>query len=113
MPSEKESLTLLQFPVGKDREPITVIEVGPSTHACPNGLCKLVFLCIISFMKPYFFYFISLSRYFFYFFFEDIIHMTSKQYTNAVDDLKVAVEKLLNTDESDGLFDVSCLLFEI
>lgn len=37
--------------------------------------------------------------------------MTSKQYTNAVDDLKVAVEKLLNTDKSDGVFGVSCSLF--
>lgn len=51
--SEKESLTLLQFPVGKDKEPITIIEVGPSTHACPNGLCKLVLYFInVIWTKP-------------------------------------------------------------
>jgi hypothetical protein len=37
--TDKESLTLLQFPI-KGKEPITVIEAGPSTHVCPSGLCK-------------------------------------------------------------------------
>lgn len=43
LPAEKESLTLLQFPSGNSKEPITVIEVGPTTHACPPGFCKLLF----------------------------------------------------------------------
>lgn len=36
--TDKESLTLLQFPIN-GKEPITVIEAGPSTHVCPPGLC--------------------------------------------------------------------------
>ncbi|XP_050532576.1 rab proteins geranylgeranyltransferase component A 1 [Daktulosphaira vitifoliae] len=35
--NDKESLTLLQFPI-KGKEPITIIEAGPSTHVCPPGL---------------------------------------------------------------------------
>lgn len=42
MPSEKESLTLLQFPAP---DPITVIELGPSTHACPPGLYVVHMTC--------------------------------------------------------------------
>lgn len=37
--TDKESLTLLQFPI-KGKDPITIIEAGPSTHVCPPGLCK-------------------------------------------------------------------------
>lgn len=36
--SNKESLTLLQFPI-EGKESITIIEAGPSTHVCPPGLC--------------------------------------------------------------------------
>lgn len=36
--TDKESLTLLQFPI-KGKDPITIIEAGPSTHVCPPGLC--------------------------------------------------------------------------
>ncbi|XP_065207193.1 rab proteins geranylgeranyltransferase component A 1 [Planococcus citri] len=72
LPSEKESLTLLQFPPGDGKEPITIIEVGPTTHACPSGLY--------------------------------IVHMTCKQYENAVEDLKPAVEKLLKVEKSNGDF---------
>lgn len=37
--TDKESLTLLQFPI-KGKDPITIIEAGPSTHVCPPGLCE-------------------------------------------------------------------------
>lgn len=40
MQGEKESLTLLYYPPeGAGQEPVTVIELGPSTNACPQGLC--------------------------------------------------------------------------
>jgi hypothetical protein len=40
--AEKEHLTLLEFPPQDEKsEPVTVIEVGSLTHACPPGLCKL------------------------------------------------------------------------
>ncbi|KAI5702784.1 hypothetical protein M8J75_004113 [Diaphorina citri] len=42
LPSEKESLTLLQFPAVN---PITVIELGPATHACPPGLYVVHMTC--------------------------------------------------------------------
>lgn len=42
MSSEKESLSLLQFPA---TNPITVIELGPSTHACPPGLYVVHMTC--------------------------------------------------------------------
>ncbi|KAK3923718.1 Rab proteins geranylgeranyltransferase component A 2 [Frankliniella fusca] len=46
MPSEKEPLTFLQFPPGPNHpNPITVIEVGPSTHACPKGLFLVHMTC--------------------------------------------------------------------
>ena len=39
--SEKEQLTLLQFPpLDGVPSPVTVIELGPATNACPSGLCK-------------------------------------------------------------------------
>jgi len=42
MQGEKESLTLLYYPPEKsDQEAITLIELGPSTNACPQGLCTL------------------------------------------------------------------------
>lgn len=44
--SNKESLTLLQFPI-KGKEPITIIEAGPSTHVCPPGLCAYYLLIIL------------------------------------------------------------------
>lgn len=38
---EKESLTLLQFPPLEGlSDPVTIIELGPSTSSCPKGLCK-------------------------------------------------------------------------
>lgn len=40
MQGEKESLTLLYYPPEQaGQEPVTVIELGPSTNACPQGLC--------------------------------------------------------------------------
>lgn len=40
MQGEKESLTLLYYPPEKsDQEAVTLIELGPSTNACPQGLC--------------------------------------------------------------------------
>lgn len=40
MQGEKESLTLLYYPPEEaGQEPVTVIELGPSTNACPQGLC--------------------------------------------------------------------------
>ena len=46
MPAEKEPLTFLQFPPGPtNRNPITVIEVGPSTQACPKGLFIVHMTC--------------------------------------------------------------------
>ena len=48
LPAEKESLTLLQFPLENGQEPITIVEVGPTTHACPNGLCEWVVFFIDS-----------------------------------------------------------------
>lgn len=46
MPAEKEPLTFLQFPPGPNHpNPVTVIEVGPSTHACPKGLFLVHMTC--------------------------------------------------------------------
>ncbi|KAJ1521318.1 hypothetical protein ONE63_002994 [Megalurothrips usitatus] len=46
MPAEKEPLTFLQFPPGPTHpNTVTVIEVGPSTHACPKGLFVLHMTC--------------------------------------------------------------------
>lgn len=67
--TDKESLTLLQFPI-KGKEPITIIEAGPSTHVCPPGLY--------------------------------LLHMTTKQIDNAVNDLKPAVDALLHSEYADG-----------
>lgn len=40
MQGEKESLTLLYYPPKEpDQEAVTLIELGPSTNACPQGLC--------------------------------------------------------------------------
>lgn len=40
MQGEKESLTLLYYPPEEPgQEPVTLIELGPSTNACPQGLC--------------------------------------------------------------------------
>lgn len=40
MQGEKESLTLLYYPPEEQgQEPVTLIELGPSTNACPQGLC--------------------------------------------------------------------------
>lgn len=40
MQGEKESLTLLYYPPEEpDQEAVTLIELGPSTNACPQGLC--------------------------------------------------------------------------
>lgn len=37
-------LTLLQFPPqDPNGEIVTVIEVGPSTNACPQNLCKFLY----------------------------------------------------------------------
>ena len=45
MQGEKENLTLLYYPPEEsDQEAVTVIELGPLTNACPQGLCK-IYLC--------------------------------------------------------------------
>ncbi|XP_059488326.1 rab proteins geranylgeranyltransferase component A 1 [Neocloeon triangulifer] len=39
LPAEKEHLTLLEFPPSEENsDPVTIIEVGSLTHACPSGL---------------------------------------------------------------------------
>ncbi|KAJ9600791.1 hypothetical protein L9F63_001071, partial [Diploptera punctata] len=44
--ADKESLTLLQFPpIDGTSQPVTVIEVGPSTNACPLGLYVVHMTC--------------------------------------------------------------------
>lgn len=46
LPADKESLTLLKFPpLDGVKEPVTVIEVGPSTNACPAGLYVIHMTC--------------------------------------------------------------------
>lgn len=41
MQGEKENLTLLYYPPEEPgQEPVTLIELGPSTNACPQGLCR-------------------------------------------------------------------------
>lgn len=42
MQGEKENLTLLYYPPEEQgQEAVTIIELGPLTNACPQGLCKL------------------------------------------------------------------------
>lgn len=42
MQGEKENLTLLYYPPEETgQEAVTIIELGPSTNACPQGLCTL------------------------------------------------------------------------
>ncbi|KAL0116105.1 hypothetical protein PUN28_011162 [Cardiocondyla obscurior] len=46
MQGEKESLTLLYYPPEKpDQEAVTLIELGPSTNACPQGLFIIHMTC--------------------------------------------------------------------
>ncbi|XP_074106773.1 rab escort protein [Cotesia typhae] len=46
MQGEKENLTLLYYPPeGPDQEPVTLIELGPSTNACPQGLFMVQMTC--------------------------------------------------------------------
>lgn len=46
LPADKESLTLLQFPpLDGSKEPVTVIEVGHTTNACPKGLYVVHMTC--------------------------------------------------------------------
>ncbi|XP_076397043.1 rab escort protein isoform X2 [Megachile rotundata] len=46
MQGEKENLTLLYYPPEEpDQEPVTVIELGPSTNACPQGLFVVHMTC--------------------------------------------------------------------
>lgn len=46
MQSEKENLTLLYCPPDEaDQEPVTLIELGPSTNACPQGLFMIHMTC--------------------------------------------------------------------
>ncbi|KAG5311118.1 RAE1 geranylgeranyltransferase, partial [Acromyrmex insinuator] len=46
MQGEKESLTLLYYPPEKpDQEAVTLIELGPSTNACPQGLFIVHMTC--------------------------------------------------------------------
>lgn len=43
MHGEKENLTLLYYPPEEvGQEAVTIIELGPSTNACPQGLCELL-----------------------------------------------------------------------
>lgn len=53
MHGEKENLTLLYYPPEEsDQEAVTIIELGPLTNACPQGLCK--FLKIEKLLKMYY-----------------------------------------------------------
>ncbi|XP_011501244.1 PREDICTED: rab proteins geranylgeranyltransferase component A 1 isoform X1 [Ceratosolen solmsi marchali] len=46
MQGEKENLTLLYYPPEEsDQEAVTVIELGPSTNACPQGLFMVHMTC--------------------------------------------------------------------
>ncbi|XP_017757912.1 PREDICTED: rab proteins geranylgeranyltransferase component A 1 [Eufriesea mexicana] len=46
MQGEKENLTLLYYPPEQlDQEPVTLIELGPSTNACPQGLFMVHMTC--------------------------------------------------------------------
>lgn len=46
LPADKEALTLLRFPpVEGSKEPVTVIEIGPATNACPQGLYVVHMTC--------------------------------------------------------------------
>lgn len=46
MQGEKENLTLLYYPPeGPGQEPVTLIELGPSTNACPQGLFMVHMTC--------------------------------------------------------------------
>lgn len=46
LPSEKEELTLLQFPPQEGHpEPVTIIELGSATSACPSGLYVMHMTC--------------------------------------------------------------------
>ncbi|XP_046394320.1 rab proteins geranylgeranyltransferase component A [Ischnura elegans] len=46
LPSEKEELTLLQFPPHEGHpEPVTIIELGSATSACPPGLYVMHMTC--------------------------------------------------------------------
>lgn len=96
MPAEKEPLTFLQFPPGPTHpNPVTVIEVGPSTHACPKGLCKsidLVYLVYEVYIQFYCIVIFSLS-------FTVIVHMTCKQNKSAKDDLQEIASFLLMQDD--------------
>lgn len=67
--SEKEPLTLLQFPPMPQitENPVTVIELGPGTHACPEGLY--------------------------------LVHMTTKMTKDASSDLKHVTDALFKTAE--------------
>ncbi|XP_012273654.1 rab proteins geranylgeranyltransferase component A 1 [Orussus abietinus] len=46
MQGEKENLTLLYYPPEEpEQEPVTLIELGPSTNACPQGLFMVHMTC--------------------------------------------------------------------
>lgn len=45
MQGEKENLTLLYYPPEEaGQEAVTIIELGPLTNACPQGLCKFLLI---------------------------------------------------------------------
>ena len=45
MQGEKENLTLLYYPPDEaGQEAVTIIELGPSTNACPQGLCMFIYI---------------------------------------------------------------------
>lgn len=48
MQGEKENLTLLYAPPEESgQEPVTLIELGPLTNACPQGLCMYIFFNLL------------------------------------------------------------------
>lgn len=97
MQGEKESLTLLYYPPEKpDQEAVTLIELGPSTNACPQGLCMYNINTNIFQNR---FDFISASH--ISFFSLVMIHMTCKRTKNAKEDLAYVVNKFLRAEPLD------------
>lgn len=98
MQGEKENLTLLYYPPEQpDQEPVTLIELGPSTNACPQGLCMYYYI--------YKKFICEKSRFENLLIYSKIVmvHMTCKRTTNAKEDLAYVVNKFLKAEPLDPL----------
>jgi hypothetical protein len=94
MQGEKESLTLLYYPPKEPgQEPVTLIELGPSTNACPQGLCMYNVNANANRWNLH----ISAFPYFF----PVMVHMTCKRTKNAKEDLAYVVNKFLRAEQLD------------